>query len=433
MEYQQDSFDVENLVFTPTDSGVPMSSTPLPLPPSSHMSGQDVAQSSAQAAGKKTVEQEEFELPDFTCKPTDVELVEDYLRPAIQRMQPEEPTSFMDPWQRRPAVVNADLPCMDPWELPGTRFDKKRMNTEYFQVLKHLRHANGSPGMIAGNSNGKGKGGMMRDKYYLTDHTTLAYSHSYFNDVRTTNGFWHKHAPDTVIISEHNKWVAGVKKTMRFHLSTLAETNWTMNIYYSLNEENSFIRDGLVLCHVFQTDSAPDYDDNPKCLGCHRQAWSGYHHGQELGAPINYSSFNSTEPEYWPMHFDCKLRSDKRLKSFVEQLENLLLSDPDPDISLDAGNSSATRGDPPTANHGQSKKRKKISDVWDYFTKIFARDINGKVVTYAACNHCCKILSASSKNGTSQLARHACPCKFKPVAAGRSAKDSGGDVNVLSS
>ncbi|KAE8807505.1 Chaperone protein dnaJ 10 [Hordeum vulgare] len=173
-------------------------------------------------------------------------------------------------------------------------------------------------------------------------------------------------------------------------------------------------------------DSASDYDDDPKCLECHQQACSGHHHDQEFGAPSKYASFSKTqpEPEYWPMHHDSPRHSDPRLMSYIEQIGNLLLSDPDPDNSLDAGNSSATRGDPPTADHGQSKKRKKISDVWDYFTKIFARDINGKIVTYAACNHCCKILSASSKNGTSQLARHACPCKFKPVAAGRSAKDS---------
>ena len=100
---------------------------------------------------------------------------------------------------------------------------------------------------------------------------------------------------------------------------------------------------------------------------------------------------------------------------------------------LDAGNSSARTGVPPTADHGQSKKRKKISDVWDYFTKISARDIDGNVLKFAACNHCCKILTGSSKGGTTHLARRTCPCKFKPVAAGRSAKDSGGDVNVLSS
>ncbi|KAM3405738.1 hypothetical protein ACQJBY_000010 [Aegilops geniculata] len=121
------------------------------------------------------------------------------------------------------------------------------------------------------------------------------------------------------------------------------------------------------------------------------------------------------------------------LNSCMAHLENVLLGDPDPipDNSPDTGNSSARRGDPLTADHGQSKKRKKSSDVWDYFTKIFARDIKGELLTFAACNHCCKILTGSSKGGTTHLARHTCPCKFKPVAAGRSAKDSGGDPNVL--
>nr|UYW61986.1 NAM protein [Triticum aestivum]UYW61987.1 NAM protein [Triticum aestivum] len=408
MEHEEDSFDVENLVCTPTDAdlGIPMSPThlplPLPLPPSSRhmiMSNTDhvVAESSAQAvaAGKKL--EQEFELPaDLTCTPTptptptDVELVRDYLRPAIQRMQPEE-RSLWD-LINGPAVVNPDLPTMDPCQLPG---------------------------MIARNSKG---GNELRDKYYLTDHNALA-SFRYFPGLRTTNGYWQTHAYHTAIEAEHNRLV-GVKKTMKFHTYTGAKTNWIMNVYYSLVEGDFFIQEGLVLCYVFETDSAPDYDDNPKCLGCHQGSCSGYHSGQAFAAPSN-ASFNSTYPGSRPMHHhDTERRSDPRLSSFMADLEKCLLGDTDdPDNSTDTGNSSARRGDPPTADHGQSKKRKKISDVWDYFTKIFARDINGKVMAYAACNHCCKILSASSKNGTSQLARHACPCKFKPVEAGRNAKD----------
>lgn len=131
------------------------------------------------------------------------------------------------------------------------------------------------------------------------------------------------------------------------------------------------------------------------------------------------------------MHYYPKHHSDPRLKSYIEQLGNLLFSDSDPDNSADTGNCGAGRGDPPITDYGQSRKRKKISDVWDYFTKIYALDINGKVLTFAACNHCCKILTGSSKGGTTHLARHTCPCKFKPVAAGRNAKDSGGNPNVL--
>ncbi|EMS48536.1 hypothetical protein TRIUR3_00706 [Triticum urartu] len=253
---------------------------------------------------------------------------------------------------------------MDPWELPG---------------------------MIARNN--KRGGGMMRDKYYLTNHTALVYYNTSSRQVRTTNGFWQPHAHDTVIRAEHDR-IVGIKRTIKFHQHTGAKTNWIMNIYYSLIEGDSFC--------------------------------PGHHHDHEFGAPSEDTSFSSPHPRSRPMHYYPKHHSDPRLKSYMEHLGNLLFSDADPD-------NSAGRGDPPTADHGQSKKRKKISNVWDYFTKIFARDINGKVVTYAVCNHCCKILSGSSKNGTSQLARHACPCKFKPVAAGRNAKDSGGDINVPSS
>ncbi|XP_044379318.1 uncharacterized protein [Triticum aestivum] len=330
-------------------------------------------------AGKKL--EQDFELPDLTCTPTDGELVQDYLVPAIQRIWREQRFGR--------SCVNADLPFMD----PGTDDCAQQQ-------------------------------GGMRDKYFLTDHTTVTSFH-HFHGAPTTNGFWQQHPPHcTAIRAEFNR-IVGIKKTMKFHQHTGAKTNWSMNIYYSWNEGDSFLRDDLVLCHVFETDS-PDYDDNPKCLGCHRGACSGHPHDQAFGAPSEDTSFK-------PIHYYPNRHSDPRLKSYMEQLGNLLFSDADPDNSADTGNSRATRsGDPPTADHGQSKKRKRL-DVWDYFTKLFARDINGKVLTFAACNHCCKILSGSSKGGTTHLARHVCPCKFKPVVAGRSAKDSGGDANVLSS
>ena len=268
----------------------------------------------------------------------------------------------------------------------------------------------------------------MRDKCYLTDNTALAFFAS-FRHLPTTNGFLTKTRTRHDDLDGTQRGF-GVKKTMKFHQHTGAKTNWIMNAYYSWNDGNSFLHDGLVLCHVFETDS-PDYEDNPKCLGCHRGACSGHHNDHEFGAPSEDTSLNSPHPGSRPMHYYPKHHSDPRLKSYIEQLGNLLFSDSDPDNSADTGNCGAGRGDPPITDYGQSRKRKKISDVWDYFTKIYALDINGKVLTFAACNHCCKILTGSSKGGTTHLARHTCPCKFKPVAAGRNAKDSGGNPNVL--
>lgn len=238
--------------------------------------------------------------------------------------------------------------------------------------------------------------------------------------MRTPNGFWKKQTSDRVIRAGHNG-VVGVKRTIKFHPSPPTSTgddalplpgtntNWIMNVYYYCLHGS--VQHGLVLCHVFETDST-DYDDTPKCIsvGCHPGSCNGNHSGQAFGAPSSNALSNSTHPG---------------LNSYIAELGNLLLGDPgDHDNSADTANSSATAGAPPKADHGLSKKRKKTSDVWDYFTKIFARDINGKVLTFAACNHCCKILTGSSKGGTTHLARHACPCKLKPVEAGRNAKDS---------
>lgn len=88
------------------------------------------------------------------------------------------------------------------------------------------------------------------------------------------------------------------------------------------------------------------------------------------------------------------------------------------------------RGVPPTADHAESKKRKVGSDVWEYFTKIFARDIKGNVLTFAVCNHCSKVLTGGSSGGTTHLKNHTCACKLKPVLAGRNQKAS---VSVSSS
>lgn len=381
MEHEEDSFAVEDFVCTPTDGGLPMS-PPLPLLPSD-MNNTDVAQS-AQAVKLQGA----FELPDITSTPTDVELLEDYLRPAIQRMR-KEPYSGRR-YITSPAVVNADLPSMAPWELPGE---------------------------IARNNG-------MRHKYYLTDQFDLLFG-AMIDIIRTPNGYWKSNTNDTRAIRAGYSKYLGARRTFNFHTGYSTKTNWIMNVYYSL-DNNLFTTDGLVLCHVFKADS-PDYNDSPNCPAFHQGQCNGNHCDQAFGAPSN-ASFNSTHPGSKPMHHDQDL-----LTPYLALFENVLLGDPDPDNSAGTGNHSATRGIPPMADHGHSKKRKKSSDVWDYFTKIFARDIDGNVLTFAVCNHCCKILTGNSKGGTTHLARHTCPCKFKPVAAGRNAKGSGGDVNVLSS
>jgi hypothetical protein len=128
-------------------------------------------------------------------------------------------------------------------------------------------------------------------------------------------------------------------------------------------------------------------------------------------------------------HVDWLLLRSKLVEILHEYLHviSLLLA------LLETENSFPTRGVSPTYDPGRSNKRKKSkksSDVWDYFTKIFIRDLEGNVMTLAACNHCSKVLTGNSTHGTSHLADHTCSCKFKPVQAGRKDK---GVVNVLSS
>uniref|UniRef100_A0ACD5YJD5 Uncharacterized protein n=1 Tax=Avena sativa TaxID=4498 RepID=A0ACD5YJD5_AVESA len=125
----------------------------------------------------------------------------------------------------------------------------------------------------------------------------------------------------------------------------------------------------------------------------------------------------------WIMNVYSELRGPYVQREYMTMLEDVLFGGPDPHSSMETENSNPRSGVSPTNDHGQSDNHtKKSSDVWDYFTKIHARDLEGNVLTLAICNHCSRALGGSSAGGTSHLARHTCPCKFRPVQAGRMGK-----------
>ncbi|KAI4965073.1 hypothetical protein ZWY2020_057532, partial [Hordeum vulgare] len=279
--------------------------------------------------------QQSLKLPDFTCKPTDVELVQDYLRPAIRCMQPGG-THHFHGFVAWTVAVNTDL-------LPWTR-------------------------IIADNN----KGGWDDETSTTTDHTTEAYFFS-FRGVRTTKWCFMKTHTRQSDHGEHNGHGLGS------------------------------------LCHVFQTDSASNYDDS-QCLECHQQACSDQ----------TQDSLSECFRGHRPLAIYGRARRPPPIGG-----ENFEAMPPTKHMgashNFHAGN--LVQQEATLQRLTMAVQKRKISQMSGITSPRYLRDINGKIVTYAACNHCCKILSASSKNGTSQLARHACPCKFKPVA-GRSAKDS---------
>jgi hypothetical protein len=120
------SFELDT---TAGDWGLPIATpwNPPPLQPS-HVS-RDMLQSA------EAMELEAWELPPgLSSAPSDVELVQNYLRPAIQRIPAiEEKTNFdwysnYLRWTNLHALVNVGLPSVNPWELPGMHF----FNSEYY-------------------------------------------------------------------------------------------------------------------------------------------------------------------------------------------------------------------------------------------------------------------------------------------------------------
>jgi len=178
--------------------------------------------------------QQDFQVLDFTAATTDTDLVVDYLGPAIRRMPKRAIRRLCVDPTRRYGDVNADLPSLDPWKLPG----------------------------IAGNSGKK-------DKYYLTDHLKLNFFTSNF-EIRTPNGVW-KTNMMSMIRGGGNEFV-GIKKTIKFHPNTGdgalsgTKTNWIMHVYYCLKS------------NVITEDST-DTNGSRKCptLGSHPGVCNGNH------------------------------------------------------------------------------------------------------------------------------------------------------------
>ncbi|XP_003578557.1 uncharacterized protein LOC100842183 isoform X1 [Brachypodium distachyon] len=307
-----------------------------------------------------------WRLPDLPDV-TDVELLLKHLDPACERL----PRKYISQPRRR-AVVNADLPVKNPQELPGVDRGEGRIGIHYLTDNLKLCFAQNTQLLENGQ----------RKKFTL----------------ETPDGYWTLR--DSA--GERNDiWcIVGFKKTFEFRTKSGTKTKWIMNVYSRVNG-SYFVEDDLALCHVFEQDS-PGYDPRPKCPTFHEGRCDGLskvtvHHYQDQ-------------------------RSCPRFIPFTPN-PGFLVGDPDPDTSTQ-------RGVPPTADHAESKKRKVGSDVWEYFTKIFARDIKGNVLTFAVCNHCSKVLTGGSSGGTTHLKNHTCACKLKPVLAGRNQKAS---VSVSSS
>lgn len=217
---------------------------------------------------------------------------------------------------------------------------------------------------------------------------------------------------------------AGIKRTYDFHTGHPSrgstKTNWVMNVF--LVGQDCYVQEDVALCHIFENNS-PDYDPRPKCAACHpppngKGSLSSTYpcSYQHSGKPCNQAIHLPSSSSSLSTHPVSDQTLHPELTSFIEGLEKLLLGEPD--TSTDTGSYDARGGGPFSAviasrENGQSRKRTRTSSVWERFTQIFAHDSDGVMVTFAVCNHCCKVLTGDSKNGTSHLARHKCQCNHR--------------------
>ncbi|KAJ1266011.1 hypothetical protein BS78_08G118100 [Paspalum vaginatum] len=373
------------------------------------------------------VEDERFSLPRFRSKPGDAELL-GHLRPLLARYS-------ADPLVTKSGRVNAELVWQDPWKIPG-------MPLEVQQEAERRR---------------------TRDKYFVTDCSVLKGGSGSAKSPATPHGFWKQRDLGWGIQAESNGGpgrFAGLKTTYDFCTGeTIYEersskgkgssSSWILDVYVLIDHKTNVIEDDLVMCHVFEWNSSQDYDPRPRCAHHHQSpkenaemVYSPEIHGQRNNSLIErspgHNSLNKPlsppshgrQPTCVSHHQSPKKNGHEAVHgqinefsnltdrtplspSAIEMLQNIAnnmeISDHETTMEtekykqLDEEVSSAVLARPPGK---RARTNKTKSDVWKSFTKLFTK----AVMVLAVCNHCCRVMTGDSSNGTSHLRRHKCSC-----------------------
>ncbi|CAL4898372.1 unnamed protein product [Urochloa decumbens] len=228
---------------------------------------------------------------------------------------------------------------------------------------------------------------------------------------QTHSGYW-KDVGSTAIRSESDKpdmyfnWptYSGLKTTLKFHLKDDTKTDWFMHEYRLFDTHKSggpawLLKEDLAICKVFQ-QKRTDLDLSKEVLRCRRQKnllWLEKMRSLRTNqAQEDDDMMRWTELNLMKLYL---LTGDKEFHLYKEDPGRLSNKG-----DLEGSESRPGSVERPTAsaapNNGKSK-------VWENFTKIYTKDPD---VVYAACHRCDKLLSASSKNGTSHLKNHSKKC-----------------------
>ncbi|XP_031106986.1 NAC domain-containing protein 22-like [Ipomoea triloba] len=155
----------------------------------------------------------EVQLPGFRFHPTEEELLNFYLRSAVNAKKPRSDIiGFLNIYQH------------DPWDLPGKASEGQGEREWYFFVARDRKH---------GGGNGKAN--------------------------RTTgNGFWKATGSDRPIRSNspsEGRKVLGMKKTLVFYQGRAPRgrrTDWVMNEFRLSDNTTCSLKEDVVLCKVYR-------------------------------------------------------------------------------------------------------------------------------------------------------------------------------------
>ncbi|XP_047052420.1 NAC domain-containing protein 22-like [Lolium rigidum] len=191
----------------------------------------------------------------------------------------------------------------------------------------------------------------------------------------TQHGPWKfKTGSFSVVLGGHDMLSVGAKRTMEFYQNGTA-TDWAMDQYFGLARMMGrlVMEDDVTLCHVYQ------------------QKRKGPLTEREYSAPMENLGGNFAIEGY-----DVDALLACLPPSFHENRTNQ---------NHQAANNQEAAVLP---------KPKRKSDVWNDFTEIYVKDLDGKLKQeYAMCNFCHMLLIAPSSHGTNTLWKHTGSCRCK--------------------
>ncbi|CAN6343520.1 unnamed protein product [Urochloa humidicola] len=403
-------------------------------------------------AAPAEAEHERYRLPRFAAAPSDAELARDHLRPKFDQyiwdMKKKE-YDFNDLWFKWDGV-NRGLASTIPWELPGMALHENRTRGKYFVTDRigtcmYFR----SPGFWEQRDHGRGipsNNDHGPTRFIGLKKTYDFYTGGRYLERRKTNWIMHEYS---MLNDKNVTWCCAISLKTNHHTTPHSRNAYIIGSPMAKNE--------VTLSQSFgHTPLNHSCDQHPGEPCVYEQREWNYSFLRRKKAP---ASSWSRSP-----HHGSKMPTEEEVAYCMEELRKLIpVNNPEPEPSTGSENYEANGGGPSSVlvssgvasdhllehenyepngepssvfvsgvgsdhllepenydpNGGgpscalvsgenvHSRKRPRTkSPVRESFTKIDEDGPDGVVLTYAVCNHCCKVLKGDSATGTSHLRRH---------------------------